>query len=355
MNSSIHRLLFGLALCTPALAQNFVYDQPPAPNGGTLRASQLWIDPTGQNDSDNDAIAWEDFVLAQDTVLTHVRWWGESAPSLGFEISFFHQDPGTIAVQPDIVQAGSGPITQALITNFTQALVSGSLYVFEADLPEPVFCAANTRYFVSIVGRMPLSYTQWRWAQSYSGTSGTFWWQRGLHMYFMLADNRAVSLASAWGALVGTAFCPGTGNCPCGNDGQVGLGCDNSTGEGAVLVATGSASASADDLLLQTLSLPRNQSCLTFASASFTAGAPFFDGRRCLAGPISRFTVKNSGSSGVVSHGPGLSSYSMAHFYGANQFLAGRTLGFQTWYRDPSGPCARLTNVSSGRSVTFTP
>jgi hypothetical protein len=345
------------ALAATAQAQNWFYDQPLSPNGGTLRQSQLWIDPTGQNDSDNDSLAWEDFTLPQNQVITHVRWVGETAPPLGFQISFFHQDPGTIAVQPDIVAVGSGPISEEIVTSFTVTPV-GSLFRFEAQLATPVFAAANTRYFLSVVGRTPYAYASWRWAQGTNGTSGTFWWQRGMHMYFMLGDNRAMSLGTSFPAFVGTAACSGdgtSGTCPCGNSRGPVVGCRNSTREGAVLVATGSASVSADDLVLTTLAMPRNQSCLMFVSPNVINGVPFGDGLRCLTGPLSRFPVRNSGATGVLTEGAGLASWSLTHLASPNQFLAGRTLGFQTWYRDTNGPCGQLTNVSSARVVTFAP
>ena len=46
-----------------ASAQGFAYEQPMTSGGGILRSSQLWIDPSGQNDLDSDAQAWEDFEL----------------------------------------------------------------------------------------------------------------------------------------------------------------------------------------------------------------------------------------------------------------------------------------------------
>ena len=75
-------------LSATVFAQAPAYIQPMAPNGRTLRPSQIWIDPAGQNDLDSDAIAWEDFELPQTTTITRVRWWGEAAPALGFEVAF---------------------------------------------------------------------------------------------------------------------------------------------------------------------------------------------------------------------------------------------------------------------------
>lgn len=352
------RVVVASFLAASAAAQSFVYVQPTTSGGGVRRASQLWIDPTGQNDSDNDAIAWEDFQLPQDTIITHLRWAGDAAPSLGWEIEFFHQDPNTIAVQPDMFAAGSGPIGSEVVTNFSTTPLGGTLYEFQAQLARPIFVHANTRYFVSIVGRVPQPFLAWNWAQTSSGPNGTFWWQRGAHMYFHLGDSRALSIGATYDLNVGTEFCAGdgaSGPCPCGNTSVPGAGCANSTREGAALVATGSTSVSADDLLLITANMPKSQSCLAFTSVTSTGGAPFGDGRRCVSGAISRLGVKSSGTSGIAVYGPGLAAYSSAHFPALNHFAPGATFGFQTWYRDTQGPCASTTNVSNARSVTFTP
>ncbi|MCL4222443.1 MAG: hypothetical protein KJZ65_13850 [Phycisphaerales bacterium] len=174
-----------------AFAQSVLVSQPMAPNGGVTRASQYWIDPTGQNDSDNDARAWEDFTFDQPTTLTHLRWWGQGIPALGFEISFWNQDPNTIAYQPDLF---SGPFSRRVYTNVTATPVGGGLYQFDVALNQPMSFAGGPRYFVSIIGRMPESWTQWKWAQSYAGQYGCFWWMRGAHMYYHLGDNRAMEL-----------------------------------------------------------------------------------------------------------------------------------------------------------------
>lgn len=179
------------SLAVAAFGQSVLVSQPMAPNGGVMRASQYWIDPNDHDDSDNDSRAWEDFTFSQPTTLTHLRWWGEAPPGLGFEISFWNQDPNTIAYQPDLF---SGPFSRRVYTAVAATPVGGGLYQFDVDLVQPQQFAGGPRYFVSIIGRMPLSYTQWKWAQSYSGQYGCFWWMRGMHMYYHLGDNRAMEL-----------------------------------------------------------------------------------------------------------------------------------------------------------------
>jgi hypothetical protein len=180
-----------------ASAQTSLHLQPVFGNGGVLRSSQLWIDPADHNDSDNDAIAWASFMLPQDSKVTQVRWVGQALPPLGFRISFFRQDPNTVAVQPDMFAPGSGPISEQLVLNPTVQPAVNGLFLFTADLPTPVNLDGGKRHFISVVGRMPVPYTSWQWAQGTGGYGGTFWWMRGMHMYFGLGDDRAFELLGA--------------------------------------------------------------------------------------------------------------------------------------------------------------
>jgi len=192
-------LLVACSASSAALAQSSLYNQDLFPNGGTQRSSQLWIDPN--NDSDLDTTAYEDFKLTQDANITHVRWYGQAAPSLGFTIAFYNQDPNTIALQPDIFRVGGGPISIHDYTSFSQTSIGGGLYLFEVQLSQPQPLFGDTQYFISITGRMPNSYTQWLWAQGYGPGTGTFYWQRADGgRYSRLGDERAVEL------LGGTSF-----------------------------------------------------------------------------------------------------------------------------------------------------
>jgi hypothetical protein len=56
-----------------------------------------------------------------------------------------------------------------------------------------------------------------------------------------------------------------------------------------------------------------------------------------------------------VSYGPGLSSQSLVRFGPSGHLAPGTTWAFQTWFRDPAGPCGHLTNLSSAVRATFTP
>lgn len=185
-------ILLVVSLCTSsAFTQTPLYDQPLFNTGGTLRPSQLWQDPNG-NDSDLDAIAWEDFTLPADATITRVQWIGEAAPVHGFRIGFWNQDPNTTSIQPDIF---TGPFDEHDYPSVTQTAIGNGLYSLEVQIALPQSLLAATRYFVSIIGLTPQPYLQWKWAQGIGPGTGTFYWQRADGgRYTRLGDERAVTL-----------------------------------------------------------------------------------------------------------------------------------------------------------------
>lgn len=157
-----------------------------------------------------------------------------------------------------------------------------------------------------------------------------------------------------------TRFCEGISDCPCGNDlpGQDG-GCANSTGNGAIIGAAGSSSVSADDLVLTASNLPANQFVL-FIAAEGQVQNPFGDGFLCVGGPgikiIRYLPVQNSGAAGTVTIGPGLAALSCS--LGPPSIACidpGETWYWQTWYRDPGGPCSSSFNLTSALAIDFIP
>ena len=101
----------------------------------------------------------------------------------------------------------------------------------------------------------------------------------------------------------GSAYCYGL-QCPCGNDDGL-AGCTNSVGEGAWLPGTGSASASADELVLFASNVPAQRFGVLFMTNTPQAGVPFGDGLLCgtgAGGGFRRFAPKNSGQLGFFSH-----------------------------------------------------
>jgi len=144
------------------------------------------------------------------------------------------------------------------------------------------------------------------------------------------------------------SYCACTTQGPCGND-AAGVGCENSTGGGALLSAAGTTSVSSDDLVLEATGLPASQFGLIFAGDSETVEAPFGDGYLCLGPPYARLPVRQASAGGVLTEGPGI--------VGSAPLLPPlgplTTIGFQCWYRDPGGPCGSGFNLSNGLIITF--
>ncbi len=142
---------------------------------------------------------------------------------------------------------------------------------------------------------------------------------------------------------------------PCGNTDNHG-GCVNSTGQGAILQASGSGSVSADDLTLEVRNMPPGSATLMFmggAQSSILLGS----GQLVAGGGsvgLYRLGVQFAGANGVVVRPPGLVAYSQT-LGGLGVITAGQTWNFQCWYRDVLSPCGITNNLSNGLSVQFVP
>lgn len=149
--------------------------------------------------------------------------------------------------------------------------------------------------------------------------------------------------------LPGEPFCYGDGSgavCPCGNLGSAEAGCGNSTGIGAALKGNGSDDPFADDLVLVGSQLPPGVPSLFFAGdvpLNGDQGVVFGDGLRCVGGTIVRLEISIASGTGEAS-----SSVPIAGTLGVG---LGSVTYFQMWYRDPTGPCASLFNVSNAFEV----
>jgi hypothetical protein len=150
-----------------------------------------------------------------------------------------------------------------------------------------------------------------------------------------------------------TAFCFGDGGvtpCPCDNHDAT-AGCANSSGQGALLGASGSSSLSNDDLLLDLDSYIPGSPALLFTGANQPNGGygfAFGDGLRCVGGGVRRMGVKVADGTGRARWGPGLSS--------GTSWMAGMASYLQVWYRDPgASPCNSEFNLSNGLAVFFLP
>ncbi|HIG11419.1 MAG: integrin alpha [bacterium] len=154
--------------------------------------------------------------------------------------------------------------------------------------------------------------------------------------------------------LFGTTYCFGDGSgtpCPCGNGGGGQEGCANSSGVGAHLEGSGTASLAADDLEFAAQGLVPGQPALLISADNRVqsgAGALFGDGLRCAGGALKRLAVQASDPTGAAGFGPSLSP--------AGAWAPGDTRRFQVWYRDPlASPCGAGFNLSNGFELAFSP
>jgi len=160
---------------------------------------------------------------------------------------------------------------------------------------------------------------------------------------------------TATGLSVGNPYCFGDGSgtaCPCANVGAIGNGCASSvSASGANLSATGTASISADSVVLTGTNMP-NSSALYFqgtTQANGGNGNVFGDGKRCAAGSITRLGTKTNAA--------GASSYPE----GGDLVISIRgTIGapgtrtYQVWYRNAAAFCTGDTfNLSNGLEIAW--
>jgi hypothetical protein len=152
---------------------------------------------------------------------------------------------------------------------------------------------------------------------------------------------------------LGVGFCYADSVCPCGNAGTGAAGCANSAGTGGWISPSGSASVTADDLMLSVSGLPPSKFGLVFMGDAQIQALPLADGMRCVGGSLFRFGARLSDSAGVLTEGPGIVGWTWNNLGSAGHILAGDTWSFQCWYRDPKGPCGTGSNVSSALAITF--
>lgn len=183
---------------------DLIVSQLPAPGGGTMRTSKLWVDPLGENDLDGDAICYADFVLSGDATISHIEWWGDVDTSHGFQIEVWKQDPGTIAYQPWGVfrETVATPEWWQITHAYTVTPDPTGTTHYSLDLSTPISLAANNaanpRWFLTVIGLTEVPYLEWKWAQGLGGSNRTFQWVRGGYgggdIYRVLGDGRAMVL-----------------------------------------------------------------------------------------------------------------------------------------------------------------
>lgn len=140
-------------------------------------------------------------------------------------------------------------------------------------------------------------------------------------------------------------FGDGTGSpCPCSANGAEGAGCQNSSGSGATLSASGNASVTFDNFQVDITGLPPGSLGLLLRGnngVNMGLGTAAGDGLLCTGGNSWRSQVEVA-SAGQVT---------MTHFqgqpFGASSYQSGATTNYQFWYRDTAGTC-------SGAGFNFT-
>ena len=129
----------------------------------------------------------------------------------------------------------------------------------------------------------------------------------------------------------------------------------NSTGESAVITATGSKLTQANNVTLTASQLPQQQFgyFLNSQTKGFVPFAGGSQGNLCLGGAIGRYNrpgeIQNSGAGGTFSLVLDLTDTPQPT--GSVSIMAGETWNFQAWFRDNNpGP---TSNFTDGVSITF--
>jgi hypothetical protein len=151
---------------------------------------------------------------------------------------------------------------------------------------------------------------------------------------------------------IGLAYCYGN-DCPCGNEDRKN-GCENSTGLGGYLLASGSTSIEADDLTLVLTHMPPNSFHVLIMGQSWSE-MHLGDGMLCVdvSSATFRFPVSQSSSVGFDVLGPGLVDFTHQSFGEPGRIDPGETWHFQNWYRDSNGPCGSGFSVTNAYTILF--
>jgi len=132
-------------------------------------------------------------------------------------------------------------------------------------------------------------------------------------------------------------YCFGDGSsgaCPCGNAGNPGQGCGNSTGtQGARLVASGTPSISNDTIQFGVSGVPGSKPGVLIRGINQVT-MPSGDGLLCASGQSGRSQVVVTSASGNAT----ISDYSGSPF-GLASYGPGVVANYQFWYRDPQSTC----------------
>ncbi|MFT7670393.1 MAG: hypothetical protein ACI8X5_003101 [Planctomycetota bacterium] len=157
-------------------------------------------------------------------------------------------------------------------------------------------------------------------------------------------------------AKAGFSYCVGDGTgaaCPCGNTGNAGAGCANSSGGGATMTGAGQASFASDTLTFGISGVPGAKPGLLIRGNNQVNGGlgnGVGDGLFCAGGASQRSQVYVTDATGntILTNWYGAGFGSVANM--------GTATNYQFWFRDPMvGPCATGFNFSNAWTVTYTP
>ena len=182
------------------------------------------------------------------------------------------------------------------------------------------------------------------------------WLLAGLGTPFALFDGRLDDLQVYDNALDASQVQwlfehPGQVIVACETPGNECSGAPNSAGPGALIGSSGSPSLTTNDLTLFSSGCPPNKTGIFYYGPNSIA-IPFGDGLRCVGGSITRLAPRQTDALGFASQTLDLDS---APFDGGSgQAVAGATLRFQFWYRDPAAGGAGF-NLSDALAVKFCP
>jgi len=123
----------------------------------------------------------------------------------------------------------------------------------------------------------------------------------------------------------------------------------NSTGSGASLETSGTASVTLDVLQFYSSNLPIDTPAVLFTGTSAVnggVGVPFKDGLLCTNSQSVRMGVQFADAGGQAQWGPGIAA--------EGEFTSGTVRYFQVWFRDAGGTvCGSGSNTSNALRVAF--
>ncbi len=248
-----------------------------------------------------------------------------------------------MALQADFVNLGTVP------TNSTPWIMAHVRHNGpNSDIWGSVFKPSGGRltlsevpFFIRSVLKYSVFYRGLGIASTVSGGAPVDW--RGA---LVVAEDRVTPDWAIRGALIYAHDNPAVGNQYCA--GEV-----NSTGTGALILATGDTSITTVKELT-TVNLPDNQFCYTITGTmpGFVAHPAGSDGNLCVGGALGRYNqageIGNSGSTGTFEFD--IDPTQIRTNSGNALGMAGQTWHFQTWFRD-SAAGAGHSNFSNGLAL----